>query len=184
MDITKHILKMTPNTKRLVNTEKGMHIYLEWTEPKHEDENVNEKIRQQELQYYGFDGLNSITGGGTWDIKQFPHITSELDRNKDVLDECYIDFMNYSINLKVCYNETFGYFVFARPCHNSTLEYARTHGKLIMTDKDLTRSNEVKGIGREFKRMNRLWALLSMGRMLVATNDIGALLEEFYETYK
>lgn len=183
-DLTKYVIKMKPNTRQIVKTKRGMNVYLEWTEPKSSNEKYNEHRRSIDISYYGFDGLNSITGGGSWDIAEYPHITSDLDKNKSVIDEYYICFQLFKINMKFCFDEKYGYFIYCRPCSERAIEKAKEDGNIIFTDYVPTLPNEIYGIGKSFIACRRLWEFNAMQRMLFSTNDIGELVNEFIENFK
>lgn len=178
MDLTKYIVKMQPNQKQLIKTRLGMNVYIEWFNRLNENNKQSEKDRQNELQYYGFDGLNAIIGG-QWEIKQYPHITRELDNRKEVLNNFYLKFQLFNLNLKLCYEETIGFFVYVRPCSEKTMEYANNNNEIIFVDYPPTKYNEIYGIGKGFTNISNLWRLLEMNKFLYSTNDIGEMLNEF-----
>lgn len=183
-DLTKYIIKMSPNTRQIIKTKRGMNVYLEWTEPTSTNERYNEYRRSVDISYFGFDGLNSITGGGAWDIAEYPHITSELDKSKTVIDDFYIKFQLFYINMKLCFDEEFGYFIYCRPCSEGAFNRARNNGNIIFVDYPPKLPNEIYGTGKSFIACKRIWEFYTMQRMLFSTNDIGELITEFIESYK
>lgn len=178
MDITKYVVKMKPNSKMVVKTKRGMNIYLEWVEPKSDSKSYNEKRRINDLQYYGFDNLNSITGGA-WDIKLYPHITKELDSKKIVLDNFYLRYQFYNLNLKLCIDDNFGLFVYCRPCSDLAIKNAEKNDSIIFVDREPMLKNEIMGCGKQISVCVKLWALEKMGRFLYSTNDVGEIVSEF-----
>lgn len=179
MDITKYIVEMKPHDKKLIRTSKGMNVFLEWFEKFSENDKYTEHQRQVDIQYFGFDGLNSIIGGA-WDIKQYPHITKELDKSKIVLDEMYIIFGLFTLNLKLCYDKDFGNFVFVRPCAR---KYAEQTEKIVFVDRFPNKKNEIYGCGYHISKFRKFWALSKMGLFLYTTNDIGAMIDEFLNEF-
>lgn len=183
MDITKYILKMSPNSKLLITNDRGMHIYLEWFSILDRDTKKSESKRINNIQYYGFNGLNSINGGN-WDIKMYPHITRELDNNKVVLCNFWLEFQMFTLNLKLCEEKTLGLFVYVRPCSEKSIEQAKENGDIIFSDKFPYAPNIIYGVGKNFQSFNRFWALSDMGLFLYSTNDVGALVEEYKKMFK
>lgn len=179
LDITKIILKMKPNDKALYTTKRGAKVYIEWVDPQHTDKRRNEEERILDNEYFGFEGLNSIIGDG-WDISNYPHITRELDKEKEVVSISYLHTQIFDLEMKLCYHENIGYFVFVRPVNYYNIDSNR----IMFTDAEIDHPNKIKGIGKYNKYCRKLWQLMDEDRFLYTTNDIGELVTDYYRKYK
>lgn len=178
MDLTRTIIQMSVHDRRLVKTKRGMNIYLEWTEPTHSDKKKSEKERNAELQYYGFDGLNSIIGGSTWDIKMYPHLPRDIDKAKKVVQDFYLKFELFTIMLRLCYHKDIGFFVFCRPTEKIK------DNCYVFSLEDITSSYDIYGIGDTLPMCRKIWNLKKQNRFFYATNDIGEMIEEYILSIK
>lgn len=179
MDISKVILKMNPNDKVLYTNKKGCKIYIEWVEPNSKNKKHTEKEKILDNQYFGFDGLNSIVGGG-WDIANYPHITKTIDKEKEEIEIYYLHTQIFNLVLKLCWHNDIGYFCFCRPI----TEYNMREGIYTFTDEDIDNPFKIKGIGKHFSKARKLWNLIDDDRFLYATNDIGELVYNYYLRWK
>lgn len=77
--IQKHIKFMKEGEYKEIETDKGTHISVSLIKT-----GENKARKQVNSLYWGFDGLQSITGGN-WDLKTYPHITREMET--DTIDK-------------------------------------------------------------------------------------------------
>ena len=178
MDLTRTIIQMNVHDKRLIRTKYGMNVYLEWTEPDHDCKKKSERERNNELQYYGFDGLNSIIGGGTWEIRTYPHLDREIDRTKEVIIDYYLKFELFTILMRLCYHDELGYFVFCRPTKNIKEEH------YVFTNTDVFNKYEIYGTGKGIKFFDNFWKLRDLNKFYYSTNDIGEMVEEYLNSLR
>lgn len=179
MDITKIIIKMNPNDKALYTTKRGARIFIEWVDTDKNDRKSSEKEKILDNEFFGFEGLNSIVGGG-WDIANYPHITKEIDKEKEVIEEFYLHTQIFDLSLLYCYHEKIGYFVFVRP----KLERNKHDDIFEFTDSEIDTQYKIKGVGKVYPKCRKLWKLLLDDRFLFTTNDIGELINNYYNTWK
>ena len=179
MDISKVILKMNPNDKVLYTNKKGCKIYIEWVEPNTKNKKHTEKEKILDNQYFGFDGLNSIVGGG-WDIANYPHIEKHIDKEKEVIERYYLHTQIFDISMQLCWHDDIGYFCFCRPI----LERHKREDIYTFTDEEVDTPKKIKGVGKGFAKCRKLWKLIDDDRFLYSTNDIGELVYNYYLKWK
>lgn len=178
-DITKIVLKMHPNERLIHTTPRGTNMFIEYIDKITDNKEYSESRAILNNEYYGFANLNSIVGGG-WDIPNYPHITHELDREKEVLQKFYLKYQYFYCELNYCYHPSIGSFVFVRPI----LEKHMKKDIYLFTDTEPKTPFEIYGVGKEVRTFTRLWALFGMKRFLFTTNDLGSMVESFYNLYR
>lgn len=149
-------------------------VYTEIIKPNNY-QRVDERKSNFNLFRFGFDNpkLNSITGLGTWNLKNYRHLP-KLEESYKVqkkavfeLDDCY--FM-----IELCTSKEIPPFIFIRPTRTDR------HDCTIFTMNTGTGRNYKYGFGTD-KFSNKIWNLIKVGQCYYATNESGIATKEYIE---
>lgn len=162
---------MKPHDIHYHTSHRGTRIFLEYAEPL-DTKKLSEKVKYNINLYHGFDNLSSITGDG-WDIVNYPHITSELNKNKTISGRFYVDSNGYFMRCNICYEENFGTFIAVFP--TKTIPEKEI---TFVRGRELRSRYEISGIGHT-PQHHRLFAFFDIDRMLFPSNEVGEIMEMY-----
>lgn len=191
MDIREAIDEIRMGEVKHLTLNGGARMYLEYVSDKEDikEDDIREAynmLTDIRKRFFGFSNsrLNSITGGGKWEIKQYPHLhKKEKDEERRVLDrDVYIHFGSYWICLEYSWSDKIGFYINARLYSKGAAPIEERNIRVyVLTNprKDF----EAFGTGcNSFDNM--IWALFDESRFFYSTNEVGRMVEEFIQDAK
>lgn len=167
--IQKHVAILAEGDSCIVQTNKGTRIYCEIIGSKN-------KVRPLvNTAWYGFDNplLNSITGGGGWNIIPYPHIWR--DENRETIQRhIYVLYQENVIELEICKDSHVGLHVCAHPVRKIS-DPAIT----VYTVGEIREPRHVYGFGTGRPIDKIVWSLYIQKKWYYADNDTGAIIEHY-----
>lgn len=155
---------------RLLETVLGTHIYFEILAA-----NVTEQRQKVNRRFFGFSNprLAAITGKGTWATETYQHIPSnKTDTPRILHDRLFVRQSGKLLKLQLVRNNI-GLCVYVRPA-------TRTYDdSIILTHDDITRANELYGLGVKGGILDIYWKLYKANRFYYASNIDGALFSAY-----
>lgn len=141
-----------------------------------EDKRTEKK--QYNKKYLGFadQALQSISGRGVWEMKQYPHIKKEFRDCKILARNLYVLHLGDLLNISIAIVPELGLCGLVRP---ATKTYKDS---IIFTVGEILDNRYVYRIGNSNAPTALLWRLYRENRLFYATNECGELLRNYYTT--
>ena len=169
MTIHNQVRKMEKGDKKIVYTCEGMPIYVAFLENR-----APEKRKRFNKLYYGFNNseLNSITGNGTWKIKEYPNVTL-LNNVEKIYRGVYVSYHD-DIYLEIeLLNSDSGFYYFVHPANMRSA----IKGDLLYVMRTPSKQNELY-FGRDHF-IDKIMLAIRNNRVVYSDNETGDLFEKF-----
>lgn len=139
-----------------------------------EDKRAEKK--QYNKKYLGFadHNMQSISGRGVWEMRQYPHIRREFKDCKIIARNVYVQHLGDLLNISLAIVPDLGLCGFVRP---ATKTYSDS---VIFTLGEITDRRHIYKIGESNAPTAVIWRLYRQNRMYYATNECGELLRDYY----
>lgn len=168
--------------KQVKNLKQGEHVVCDvagstfYVEVLAEDKRKAKK--EYNKRYLGFadNNLQSITGRGTWEMPQYPHIRKDFKLLKIYARNLYISHLGDLLNISIVSIDGLGIAGIVRP---ATRLY---DDSIIFTLGEILDTRYIYKIGKSTAPTAIIWRLFKENRLFYATNECGELLKNYYTT--
>lgn len=191
MDIREYIDEIRMGEVKRITLNGGARMYLEYINDKQaiQEEDIRtgyDFLIEIRKKFFGFNNsrLSSITGGGKWELKQYPHLTKRLkdERRKIVDRDIYIRFNSYWLCLELSISSVMGEYVNVR-MYGKDAEPMNVERSRVYVMQNPRHNYEAYGMGCTMYD-KYLWNIFKEQRFFYATNEVGRMVEEFVQDTK
>lgn len=168
--------------KRVKNLQQGEHAEIDedgttfYVEVLPEDKREEKKAYNKRYLGFAEKGMQSITGKGVWEMRQYPHIRKDFKIIKTYARNLYVSHLGDLLNISIANVENMGLVGFVRP---ATRLY---DDSIIFTVGEIIDKRYIYKIGRREAATAIVWRLYAENKLFYATNECGELLKNYYTT--
>lgn len=141
-------------------------------------EDLRKEKKEYNKKYLGFthgDSMQSITGNGVWEMRQYPHIKREFDIITTYARNIYITHLGDLLNVELVNIAGIGLCGLVKPASRVYPD------SIIFTNGEILDKRYVYRCGDSRAPTSIVWRLYRDNRLFYATNECGELLANYYK---
>lgn len=182
MNIARDVRNLQQGQTRDIVSVDGMHIYVEYIKIVEETRKKNRERFNKKFLGWGNSKLNSITGTGSWNFSEYPHIPAEIQEEDliTIVNNIYIDFNTELYRVNICRDNVRGLHL---RIHDATRTYDDSKILSLNLDKVASDSRYLYGFGGA--KLRKIFdRCIKEKRLYFGTNEVGTGFYEYLYQYQ
>ena len=169
--IRRELKRLDPNGDTAVIDKNGTKFYFQILKP-----DTSKSKQQYNTKYFGYaEGRAAAVTGGSWQMRDFPHISPEWARQRPLVRNYYIQHLGDLLRLTICRPPEIGTICLVTP---ATRLYDDSH---IFTVGEILDKRYIYKCGSQQAGYAIFWILYKRNRWFYATNEAGELVTSFLD---